>query len=357
MRISGNGVSRAPRRARRARRSGARVVVALVVVALLVVAWSLGRTEHSAPAGRRVTVTIAKGSSTAAIAQRLAASGVVRNALMLRIRARLAHADGALKAGEYSLSTGMPYGDVLAKLASGPDIVYYDVPIPEGFTARQVAARFAKRAGVSQSELLALVTKGAAGFAEGRPYLAKAPGGSLEGFLFPATYRVKKGTSARAVVAMMLDQFDQRTAGLDLSYAKAHGLDLAGVTTIASILERETKLSKEYPLVASVIYNRLARPMRLQLDSTVFYGLPPGTTTLTKADLANDSPYNTYSHDGLPVGPISNPGMAALKAAASPAKTNYYYYVLTGKDGSQTFTTTYADFLKAVKKYHEVFGR
>jgi len=97
--------------------------------------------------------------------------------------------------------------------------------------------------------------------------------------------------------------------------------------------------------------------MRLQLDSTVFYVAPEGTTTLTKTDLANPSPYNTYRHSGLPPGPLCNPGLPALKAAAHPAKTNYLFYVLTGKDGSQTFTTNYADFLVAVQKYKKVFGK
>ncbi|MDP3631386.1 MAG: endolytic transglycosylase MltG, partial [Actinomycetota bacterium] len=128
------------------------------------------------------------------------------------------------------------------------------------------------------------------------------------------------------------------------------------VVTIASILERESKLPKEFPLVSSVIYNRLAKPMRLQLCATVLYKMPEGTTRVTDADTKRESPYNTYVHDGLPVGPISNPGLAALTAAAAPAETKYYYYVLTGKDGSQTFAATYDDFLKAKKVYKDVFG-
>jgi len=352
--------TRPPSRRRRGRRKVAPtlIVVAIVLVALLLGAWYvLFRAENPVDAGRSVEVTIKSGSSTAAIADVLAKAGVVDNASMFRLRARLSKSDGALKPGEYAFSTGMPYDRVIAKLESGPDIVYYSVPIPEGFTARQVAARFTKRANIPEDELLSLVTSGAPEFEADHPYLAKAHGGSLEGFLFPATYRVKQGTSAHDVVEMMLDQFDARTAALDLDHATAKNLDLTDVVIIASILERETKLAKEYPLVASVIYNRLAKPMRLQLDSTVFYGLAVGTTTLTKADLQNSDPHNTYSHDGLSAGPISNPGMAAIEAAAAPATTNYYYYVLTGKDGSQTFTTTYADFLVAVKKYHEVFDK
>jgi UPF0755 protein len=255
------------------------------------------------------------------------------------------------------MATGSTYESVLKQLSNGPKIIYYEVAIPEGFTAKQVAARFAARANIPHDELLLLVTKGAPQFAQKYPYLEGAYGGSLEGFLFPKTYKVKKGTTATQVVEMMLDQFDAETSDLDLSAAKKRGMNLTDVVTIASILERETKLPKEYPVVASVIYNRLAQKMRLQLDSTVFYIAPEGTTSLTSSDLANPNPYNTYRHAGLPPGPICNPGLPALRAAAHPATTKYLYYVLTGKDGSQTFTTNYQDFLVAVQKYKKVFGK
>ncbi len=332
------------------------VVVLLAIAGGSVASYLLYRPDTKITAGEPVHIVIASGSSTAQIAKVLSDAGVIENARMFQLRTRLSEADGTLKAGEYDLATGMPYQLVIEKLSAGPEITYFDVPIPEGFTARQIAARFAARAHVPEDEILALVTTGADDFAGEHPYLANAHGGSLEGFLFPATYRVKEGTSARDVVEMMLQKFDDEIADIDLSYAKSKNLDLKDVVIIASILERETKIPKEFPLVSSVIYNRLARPMRLQLCATVLYELPEGTTTLTDANLKNNSPYNTYSHDGLPVGPISNPGLKALQAAAAPAKTTYLYYVLTGKDGSQTFTTTYEDFLKAKQVYHEVYG-
>jgi len=155
---------------------------------------------------------------------------------------------------------------------------------------------------------------------------------------------------------MMLDAFDANIAKVDLTYARSKNLDVYDVAIIASILERETKLPKEFPLVSSVIYNRLQKPMRLQLCATVLYTLPEGTTKLTEKDLETRSPYNTYIRDGLPPGPISNPGLAALQAAANPAKTSYLYYVLTGKDGSQTFAETYEEFLKAKQVNKQVFG-
>ncbi len=346
----------APRATRSSRgRSGCgRVILGVVVVfALLAVAgaavgrYLLYHPETEVAAGQPVHVVVEQGSTTAEIASMLAELGVIDNALMFRYRARKSGLDGSLKPGEYDLATGMPYEMVLQRLAEGPVIVTVDVPIPEGFTARQIAERFAARTGLPQEELLVLITQGAPQFAAEHPYLARAHNGSLEGFLFPATYTVKADATPTEVVEKMLDEFDRRIATIDLTYASSRNLDVFDVVTIASILEREAKLPEEFPLVSSVIYNRLAKPMRLQLCASVLYTLPAGTTSLTNDDLDEDSPYNTYMNDGLPVGPISNPGMAALVAAAAPAQTNYLYYVLTGEDGSQTFTATYDEFLRA----------
>ena len=332
-------------------------IAAVLLIGAAVTWWVFYWPQHSVPAGKQVSVVIQPGETTEQIGRQLVYAGIVPNANMFRLQARFSPTRGELKTGAYQLTTGSSYESVLKTLANGPVIVYYDVTIPEGFTAKQVAARFAARAKVPYDEMLALVTKGAPEFVAGHPYLKDAYDGSLEGYLFPKTYRVKQGTSAKDVVEMMLNQFDEETVGIDLTAAKSKNLTLNDVVVIASILQRETKLPQEFPLVASVIYNRLKAKMRLQLDSTVFYVSPEGTSSLTKTDLANPSPYNTYRHAGLPPGPVCNPGLAALKAAAAPATTKYLYYVLTGKDGSQTFTTNYADFLAAVQKYKQVFGK
>ena len=342
---------------RKGSRLGFIVVVSIAAALVLAVAvgwWLVSRTEHPTAQGQHVEVRIPEGAGTEQIARMLSSYGVINNSLMFEIKGKLDNTP--LHPGTYQFATGMPDDLVLKSLSKGPQIVYYDVIIPEGFTAKQVAKRFAARAGVPADEMMSLVTSGAPKFEARHPYLQGAAGGSLEGYLYPATYRIKKGTKPADIVEMMLGKFDAATAGLDLTYAKTKNLTLGDVVIIASILEREAKLEKDFPTVASVIYNRMHAHMRLQLDSTVFYVAPDGTAKLTSADLSNPSAYNTYRHPGLPPGPISNPGIGAIKAAATPSQTNYLYYVLTGKDGSQTFTTTYKDFLVAVKKYHEVFG-
>lgn len=306
--------------------------------------------------GVPVHVVIEPGSTTAAIARQLADLGVVETALTFRFRVREAGVDGKLRAGEYDLTTGMAYEDIMDIMLTGPMAEHVDVTIPEGFTAEQVAARLAARAGVDEVEIMRLCTSGAAEFAVDHPYLEGAHSGSLEGFLFPATYSIELGTPPHEVVEMMLDHFDKQAATLDLSFAASHGLDLGDVVTIASILEREAQIDDEFPLVSSVIYNRLSRPMMLQLCATVMYTMPDGTTSLTNKDLEQETPYNTYMREGLPVGPISNPGLRALEAAATPADTDYLYYVLTGADGSQTFTATYDEFIQAKRRGQATLG-
>lgn len=351
------------RRPRRRQRRGCLagfVVIGVLAVLAAVVALTayneLYRAENPVPPGQPVEFEVKRGQGVSEIGNALAKAGIIRNSNMFRLQARRSDVEAKLLPGTYRFATGMPYDLVLEKLASGPDIVYYDVTIPEGFTARRVAARFAKETGVSEAELLQLALHGAPRFSGKHPYLKGSYDGSLEGFLFPKTYHVKEGSSAEQIIEMMLKQFDAEFDSVDMTFAASKNLTVRDVVIIGSILERETKLPKEYPLVASVIYNRLALPMRLQLDSTVFYGLPEGTKILRKTDLDRVTPWNTYRMSGLPRTPICNPGLAAIKAAAKPAKSKYLYYVLTSKDGSQTFSTNYEDFLKAVDKYRKLFG-
>ncbi len=334
-------------------------VLAFAVLAASVVAivwWALFvRAAVDVPPGISVQVEIPKGATTADIAHQLAREGVVANANRLRLESRSRGADGHLKAGVYDLETGMGYGEVVVRLVAGPPIKYVTVTIPEGFTAEQVATRFARATGIAEDEILKLVKTGAGSM--DRPYLRRAHEGSLEGYLFPKTYRVKEGSKAADVVGMMLDQFEKEIAEVDLDFAKSRGLDLHDLVTLASLVEREAKVAKERALVSSVIYNRLERRMRLEIDATIEYVLPGNRFRLLERHLRIDSPYNTYMYPGLPPGAIANPGLAALKAAAAPADTDFIYYVLTGTDGSHTFARTSEEFRAAKQKSKEVFGR
>ncbi|TLM79749.1 MAG: endolytic transglycosylase MltG [Actinobacteria bacterium] len=316
--------------------------------------WVLLRPETDKPPGMPVQIEIPAGSNTEEIASILAETGVVPNAMMFRLRTRVAGADGDLRAGIYDLSTGMPFEVVVDTLSEGPPISYVTVVVPEGFTIEQIAARMEKELDIPAAEFGALAKNGADEF--GRDYLS-GHGGSLEGYLFPKTYRIREGASAHEVIEQMLRQFEVETATLDMSYARDHGFDLHDVVTIASMIEKEAKLDRERPLVASVIYNRLKRKMVLEIDATLEYVLPGHRFRLRNQDLRIESPYNTYKYKGLPPTPIASPGMASIEAAAHPTETGYIYYVLTSTDGAHTFTSTWDEFEKAKRKSKEVFGR
>jgi len=351
------------RRVKTDSRSRRKTLVAVMVLVALVLAvgipvygaWQLLiKPETDVEAGRPVQLDIPEGAGTQRIAEILAEAGVIDNAAMFRIRARLDGIDGKLRPGIYDLSTGMEYDAVVERLLAGPPIEYVTLTIPEGFRVEQIAERVAEVTGIPAEEFLALTTDGIASFAAGHPYVADIQTGTLEGYLFPKTYRVVEGSTATDVIELMLDQFDTEIATVDLSRATAEGLTLHEVVTLASMVEREARVAEERPLVASVIYNRLDRGMPLEIDATIEYVIQERKPRLLNRDLEIDSPYNTYKYPGLPPGPIASPGLASLEAAANPADTDYLYYVLTSEDGSHTFTETYQEFLEAKERSRDV---
>jgi UPF0755 protein len=336
------------------------VAVALSVVLLgllLIGAWFAFRgSSRDGGSASAVQIEFKPGVSTAEIARRLQSAGVIGDATVFRVYARVRGADGRLKSGVYDLDRGMPISAVVDRLVAGPTVAYVTVTIPEGFVVDQIAERLATEAGVPKAEFSTLAKTGAAQFVAGHPYLAGAYQGSLEGYLFPKTYRIRKGSSASEVIEMMLDQFDREIARVEVDRAADAGLNLNQLVTLASMIERESRLDSERPLISSVIYNRLRTDSFLKIDATIQYVLGNNRFRLTNQDIKINSPYNTYTRKGLPPGPISSPGLKSLEAAAVPADTQLLYYVLTGKDGSHTFTTNLADFLVAKKKSKKVFG-
>ncbi len=332
------------------------VVVALVVVLAISVWGLLLRPWNDVPSGQPVQIEVAPGASTKEIAIMLAETGVISNPNMFRLQSRAAGADGELRAGVYDLVSGMPNADIIERLRQGPPVAYTTVTIPEGFVIEQIAERFEVQVGIPADEFTALAHGGIAEFPD-REYLEFAYEGSLEGYLFPKTYRVKEGSNARDVIEMMLDQFELEMEDVDTTYAEQQGVYLHELVTVASMIEREARVAEERELISSVIYNRLDQGMRLEIDATIEYVLPGNRFRLRNSDLEIDSPYNTYKTAGLPPGPIANPGLASLQAAAAPADTEYLYYVLTGTDGSHTFATNVDDFLAAKRLSKEVFGQ
>ena len=240
------------------------------------------------------------------------------------------------------LFTGMHYGEVFDTLEKGSKVVAR-LTIPEGFTEEQVANRVGNTGAMTAEGFLAAASEGGYGLS----WLPPGQEDNLEGFLFPKTYDLLEGMGPHDVVSMLLTQFQAETDGLDWSLAEQRGLTPYQVVVAASIIEREVVVAEERPLAAAVIYNRLARNMRLQMCSTVQYLLPEQKDVLTYDDLEIDSPYNTYRNAGLPPAPICNPGLASIEAALHPAQVDYLYFVATGEGNRHFFTADYNEFLRA----------
>jgi UPF0755 protein len=334
----------APSRRRAVRRIRIGAAGVVFVAALVAAGW--WEVRPVGPGGR-VSVVIPRGASTRRIGEVLAAAGVVRDPRAVLIATVARRAAGRLRHGEYLLAPSQSALEIVDALVRG-DVVLHRVTIPEGYTVGQIADLLAAEGLADRERFLRVALH--SGRRLRRSGLADLPLESLEGYLFPDTYRVTRGLDEEALVAMMLDRFDAAVGAGERDAARAHGLTLHQLLTVASMIERETRVAGERPLVASVIYNRLARGMRLEIDATVLYALGRHKEHLTLADLEVDSPYNTYRYPGLPPGPIANPGLAAIAAAAAPAETPYLYYVLK-PDGSHHFSRTLEEHRAAVRRY------
>ena len=325
-----------------------RLSVVAAGVAALAFLWALFQ-PFAGEGGDRVRVTIPKDAGVGKIGDILDRDGVVPSGTLFAVRARLAGKGGDLKPGVYVLRRHMPYGDVLDDLVAGPARNVIEMTIPEGLSRKEIAAR-ARAAGVRGDYLAASARGSTIAY---REYGLHGPPPTLEGFLFPATYELRRGATAAVLVDKQLAAFGLNFGGVDLSYARRKNLTGYDVLTIASMVERETGAARERPLVAAVIYNRLHAHQPLGIDATIRYATGNWTQPLTTSELALDSPYNTRTRTGLPPTPIGNPGLASIEAAARPARVGYLYYVVKpGTCGEHAFSNTFAEFERDRERYN-----
>ncbi len=317
---------------------------------LLAVVFSLWLGIYAfAPGPERPTgeclVQIPAASHFPAIVRILADAGVIRPDPRFDLLARLMRVTTDLQAGEYNFPAPLSPYRVLRDLSQGSRL-QHALTIPEGANLKEIAAILARDGWTSEVAFMAAATDPA--FI--RELGLQVP--TLEGYLSPNTYRFEWGTHdphtlIRAMVAQTRKVLAETGADKGLP---AYGLDAHGVLTLASIVEKETALGLERPLIARVFLNRLRKGMKLQTDPTVIYGIPDFDGNLTRKDLETPSPYNTYLNHGLPPGPISNPGRAAIEAVMAPAPGDYYYFV-SKNDGSHYFSKTLKEHNRAVFRY------
>jgi UPF0755 protein len=277
------------------------------------------------------------------IARLLQEAGVIRSAWAFLGLAYLQGSLSRLHAGEYEFSPAMSLGEILRRLEGGR-VVTHQMTIPEGFSAQEVGRLLASEKLVSPERFDALVAD------EGLAARLKVPSGSLEGYLFPDTYRLTRGMDEAEILRIMVSRFWQAVPADFAARAERVGLELHEAVTLASLIEKEAAQSSERRLVSAVFHNRLRRGMPLQSDPTAVYRVERPERRITARDLQRKSPYNTYLVTGLPPGPIANPGLAALEAAVSPAAVPYLYFVAKN-DGSHQFSRTLEQHQRAVRLY------
>lgn len=339
------------------RRGWRRLLVALGLVAAVTLAggWYLlarARAEvYRGWSGEAVELVVEPGWSGRRIFAELAAAGVIRHPLLARAVHRFELGSPALHAGEYRFDRAATVAEVLSRLTTG-DVVTYPVTIIEGLTLDETAAAILAAGFGNEADLRQAVHD---------PALVRdldPEARDLEGYLYPETYRFARGTSSREVIATMVGTFRSRWRD-EVVPLLAAGTRPRQLVILASIVEKESSLDAERPLVAAVYRNRLDRGIGLYADPTIIYALKRlgrWDGNLRKTDLAMDSPYNTYRVAGLPPGPICSPAVAALRAAARPADVPYLYFV-SRNDGSHVFATTLAEHNRNVEQWQRRYWR
>ena len=291
------------------------IIIFLIVLSVLAYMQIKGWIAASGPLLNVTNVVVPKGASLKTVAEELSRAGVIDKPWLFRIMARINGLAKHLKAGEYQFMPGISLQAAMDKIARG-EVFFRRITIPEGLTSGQIMYLIANYPDL-----------------EGEIDLDVK-----EGELLPETYSFELGASRNSIIlqarAAMQKALEEVWASRDSSLLLK---DVNELLTLASIIEKETGVPEERPLVASVFLNRLKKGMRLQTDPTVIYAITEGETSfgrsLKRADLKIDSPYNTYMNYGLPPGPICNPGREALMAAARPQQSDYLYFVADGKGG------------------------
>ena len=320
--------------------------IAFIIIILAVVVSTHLYVTFFTPASREGglrTVYIQKGTGFRVVAENLEKAGVVRDAESFIYAARLLGAYKKVQAGEYELDSSMTPLSILNALTAGR-VKKHLVTIPEGYNIQEVADALGAEGLVDPAEFTAR--------ARDRYFVATLglDGATLEGYLFPDTYSFTKGMTVDEVITKMVEKFKTVYMAEFDSRARAKGMSMRTVVTLASIIEKETGSPGERDLISAVLHNRLRKRIKLQSDPTVIYAIKDFDGNLTRKHLLEKTPYNTYVNYGLPPGPIANPGRASLDAAISPANADYLYFV-SMNNGKHFFSSSLKEHNRAVDSF------
>jgi len=336
----------------------AAVVIFCIIAGKMAFKYAYGIANQPSPENRsvrEVEVTVEKGSTTKDIAKVLKEKELITNELIFRFKSKYFKYDGKFKEGKFALSTNMSEEEIMEILTSvGVKAEGIKFTIPEGYTIEKIAQTLEEKEIAKKDDFMKAIKETKYDY----EFLSQIPERSnfLEGYLFPDTYEIRKDSEPSEIISKMLNRFDEIVKPEYYNRAEELGYTMDEVIIIASIIEQEAKRDEERPKIAGVIYNRLNIDMNLQMCSTVMYALGKRKDRLLYKDLEIESPYNTYLYDGIPVGPICNPGEASIKAALYPEKHDYYYFVLMDEEtGEHVFTETGDEHNAAKQKYNQKF--
>jgi UPF0755 protein len=320
-------------------------MVALGVAAYQTIRWAEGPvipTEEHPPSK---VVVIPDGSTFQQVAALLERERLIKSRFFFVLFGKSQSADRKVHAGEYELSPGMTPAEILAMLLNG-HVLLHPLTIPEGLTIVQIADLAAQDGLTDRAEFLRL--------AKDRTFIASLgiKAETLEGYLYPDTYKFPRAIKARDVLVAMVEQLKQVVGPDLLARMQELKMTMHEVLTLASVIEKETGSGDERPEISAVFHNRLKKHIPLQSDPTVIYGLPEFDGNLHKKDLSSPSPYNTYRVQGLPPGPIASPGIQAIRATLYPSNSSFLYFV-SRNDGTHQFSATLIEHNKAVEKYQK----
>ncbi len=325
------------------------VGLAVVLAGASTMGWVASRLWAPAdPAGSESVFRIGGGDTLRVVAERLHSSGLIRlQPWILVTWGQLTGAERSIKSGEYDLTPRMTPAQILAKFVSG-NVKTHSVTLPEGIRLDEVAARLERAQIVDAEEFLEHAREAKLGRSLG------IEGETFEGYIYPETYRFRRPTPPDEILERTVNEFLSRITEQDRARIRESGRSLHEIVTLASIVEKETAVESERPLIAAVFWNRLHKRMRLQSDPTVIYGLIETQGhfdgDIRYRDLRADNPYNTYTRHGLPPGPIANTTIASVRAVLEPADVSYLYFV-SRNDGTHEFSTTLREHSRAVERY------
>ena len=299
--------------------------------------------------GKPVRIDVPEGAPAGEVAQMLEKSGVIQSAWLFKAAIKLTRSESSIKPGHYLISPGNNMMEILNQLKKGSFRMRL-VTIPEGLTLKQIAALIEKKGVAGAKDVLRA--------SEDKPFCIQGKKlDNLEGFLLPDTYDFPEEFTAADVLDRMLKAFESNAVPMyERKKDSLPGrLTLKQVVTLASMIEREAQVPSERPVIAMVYYNRLKRGMRMECDATIQYARGEHKEFLKLSDLRIDSPYNTYLHEGLPPGPIANPGIESIRAALNPTPSEYLYYVRNDikNDGSHVFSRTFSEHNQAIRNYQK----